>query len=856
MKTEWWLKIEELFHEASSLPEAEAEAFLRAACGDDEAMFEELSSLLRADSHAATDIQNAIGGEAARIEEGSMEAWIGRRLGPWRITSVVGEGGMGVVFRGVRDDQSYDQVVAIKLLRRAVTSDDLARFRRERQILAMLEHPDIARLLDGGTTDDGAPYLVMEYVEGEPLDRYCNRRELAVIDRLRLFLSVCSAVQYAHRKLVVHRDLKPANILVTPAGTVKLLDFGIGKLLDAELPEGDAPATALVLTPAYASPEQVRREPVTTATDVYSLGVVLYELLSGQRPYRQSTTFALMKAVCDEEPLPPSAAPSAGSRLAIPRDLAPDLDSIVMLAMRKDPRDRYQSVEALAEDLSLLLQGRPVRARPATLGYRAAKFLRRHRLSVAASAAAVVVVIGFVVALALQSSALARERDRAARERDRARAVLGFVLRLFEAQNPEQARGRELTARDLLDRGGTRVDTEFGDDPEMRAELLFTIGKVRTSLGDFDQARPMLESALRIRRERLGDHPATADSIGELAHCLAEQGEGARATALYREALAMRRRVLPPDDPRIALAMNDLGAALAEQSLFDEAEAIEREALRMLRARPGNDETTSMLLTNLGFLHYQRSELAAAEACFREALEIQRRILGSDHPLVLTSLNNLANTLNQQGRFAESEMLFREALAIGTRVFGQDHPDVARYHKNLGAVLFEQGRIEEAVASFRLSYALRLKALGDSHPDVARSAYSLASALVETDPVEAETLARGALSGARELPASVEGDLNLAIARSSLRLGVLEQAVERARRGVELRTASYPPGHWAVADAESVLGEALVRSGRRAEGGSLLRASYETLRTSLGDGRRVTRLARERLEILEPSPAR
>jgi tetratricopeptide (TPR) repeat protein len=366
----------------------------------------------------------------------------------------------------------------------------------------------------------------------------------------------------------------------------------------------------------------------------------------------------------------------------------------------------------------------------------------------------------------------------------------------------------------------------------------------------------MLEEALRIRREHLGDHVATADSIGELALCLAELGEGTRSTALYREALAMRQRILPPDDPRIALAMNDLGAALGEQNLFDEAETMEREALRMLRARPGNDETLSMLLTNLGFLHYQRSELSAAEACFREALEIQRRLLGSDHPLVLTSLNNLANTLNQQGEFPEAEILFREALTIGTRVFGQDHPDVARYHKNLGAVLLEQGRIDEAVASFRLSHAMRLKALGEAHPDVARSAYSLASALVETDPVEAETLARGALAKAKELPESVEGDLNLAIARSLLKLGVRDEAVERARRGVELRTASYPSGHWAVADAESLLGEALIRTGRRAEGASLVRAAYEALRTKLGDGRRVTRLARARLELLDPSPVR
>ncbi len=795
-----------------------------------------------------SDPTERLSGDGAAGDGHAAPGLIGKRLGPWRVLELLGEGGMGLVYLGARDDQTYEQRVAIKVIRHvaAGTAEDFARFRRERQILARLEHPGIARLLDGGTTDDGSPYLVMEYVDGEPIDAYCEARALPIEERLRLFRGVCAAVQYAHQKLVVHRDIKPANILVTAEGKAVLLDFGIAKLRDPEQTESVLPPTETVLTPAYASPEQVRHEPVGTATDVYSLGVVLYELLTGNLPYAARSTFEMMQAICGEEPLPPSRA--APPRLQ--RRIAGDLDAIVLLALRKEPLERYGSAGALSDDIDRYLGGRPVHARPATFGYRAARFIRRNRLAVGAASLALLVILGFTIALTIQSSALARERDRAMFERDRAQNVLQFLVGLFDAQDPEQARGVELTARDILDRGTERATKQFRGDPLMRATLLGTIGRVRWGLGDLERARPLLEESVRVKRARLGDSIDTAEAMADLAQCVADLGESDRALVLYRESLAMRKRVLPADDPRIASALNDLGAMLADDGDLAAAESLEREALAILRKSRGQDEEVSSVLTNLGFLRYQSGRFAEAESFFREALATQRRALGGDHPLVLTSLNNLANAVNQQARFHEAEQLFREAIALGERILGPQHPDIARLYKNLGSTLLEQKQTADAVAAMRTSYQRRLDALGPAHPDVARSAYSLAAALVDLEPSQAEALANGALHKGKNVPDGVRGDLNVALARALSARGADAEAVRAARRGLELRTSGYPKGHWAIADAESVLGECLVRAGRKEEGAPLLRHGYEQLVASLGEKLTATQRARERMMML------
>ncbi|HKY05250.1 MAG TPA: serine/threonine-protein kinase, partial [Blastocatellia bacterium] len=396
MTPERWHQIEEIFFAALDLPPGERDSFIKEACAGDDQLHKEVESLLAKEDEQETLMATAIQAVARSLSvEG--DDLVGRRIGPYRVIGHVGEGGMAEVVKAVRDDDEYQKQVAIKLVKRGmVTSFMLGRFRHERQILASLEHPNIARLLEGGTTADGLPYLVMEYIEGQPITEYCNNANLSVKQRLTLFRSVCEAVQHAHKNLIIHRDLKPSNILVTAGCVPKLLDFGIAKLLNPDISQGAVTiaktmGTARLMTPNYASPEQVRGEPVTTATDVYSLGLVLYELLTGQRAHQfKNNSFAeIERVVCDTEIERPSAVvaraastPPGTSAPRLRRELAGDIDNIVLMATRKEPERRYQSVDQLSEDIRRHLRGRLVQARQDTLGYRAGKFIRRHKAGV------------------------------------------------------------------------------------------------------------------------------------------------------------------------------------------------------------------------------------------------------------------------------------------------------------------------------------------------------------------------------------------------------------------------------------------------------------------------------------------
>ena len=408
------------------------------------------------------------------------------RVGPWRLLDEIGRGGMGTVFLAERADGEFEQRAALKLLRPAIATDEaLRRFEQERQILAGLTHPGIARLLDGGRTADGHPYLAMELVDGLPIDRYCRERELTVRDRLAVFLQVCHAVDHAHRHMVVHRDLKPSNIIVSAQGEVKLLDFGIAKLLQTDLSPGTPAMThtvARVLTPEYASPEQIHGPTVTVASDVYQLGLLLFELLTDRRaqPLRDASPIEIERLVCDTLLARPSAVVDDPRRARLLRG---DLDSIVQQAVRKAPEERYASVERLIDDVERHLSGKPVVARGDTLAYRAGRFVRRHRLSVAAAAVAVVLLVAWAVTATLQARTIARERDRARAEAVKAEQVKDFVLRLFQNADPSAARGETLTARELLDRGWAGIEAELAGQPAVQAELLTTVGEIYRELG-------------------------------------------------------------------------------------------------------------------------------------------------------------------------------------------------------------------------------------------------------------------------------------------------------------------------------------------------------------------------------------
>jgi serine/threonine-protein kinase len=717
--------------------------------------------------------------EADRATSPPEGSEAGRSIGSYRIIRAVGHGGMGAVYLAARDDDEFKKRVAIKLLRRGMATDDLVRrFRNERQILASIDHPNIAKLLDGGTTDEGLPYFLMEYVEGEPIDRYCDGHGLSVAERLELFRTVCAAVHFAHQNLVVHRDLKPGNILVTADGVVKLLDFGIAKLLRPELYSDRAEATRVeerLLTPDYASPEQARGDVVTTASDVYSLGVLLYELLTGHHPYRLSglSLHEVTRVICEVDPRKPSTAigeveertqadgtaqkltPESVSRTRegrpekLRRRLAGDLDAIVMKAMRKEPQRRYGSAEQLSEDIRRHLDGHPVGARKGTLSYNVGKFVRRHRIGVVMAGAAVVALIAFSAVLAVQAARLARERDRAEREAAKAQAVSTFLQETLSSADPYKGQGRDVTVVEVLKAASDRLGRSFADQPEIGAAIRNTIGSTYAGLGRLEEAERWLREALRTRQEILGrEHPDVAATITDLAGLLMEKGEYGTAEQLSREALAMRRRLLGNESVEVAASLTNLGEILFQQSLYDAAEAQLRESLAIRRKLLGDQSIqVAESLNDLAMVLEYRGDIAGAEPLFRESLAIRRTALGDEHPIVGQARGNLAGLLETKGDYDSAERLYREALAAARAAFDDTHPGVGLALNNLGAFLSTKGDFDGAAALYRQSLAIQRTALGDEHPVTAEGLNNLAMVLPKKgDLASAEPLYREALN--------------------------------------------------------------------------------------------------------------
>src|SRR5271165_3161810 len=520
-----WQKIQSVFAQVIDTAPAERTARIASSCGDDTELRRSVESLLESDQMSEDPLLNAIGEAAELLLVEHQDRLVGKRIGHYRIVSILGHGGMSTVYRGERDDAQYQEIVAIKVLHHAALHPRLrSRLHSERHILATLAHPSIARLIDSGDLEDGTPYLVMEYVDGESIDAYCDRRTLFIRERLELFVQVCAAVQLAHRNLVVHRDIKAANILVTGDGTPKLLDFGIAKLLAPESLSHTVPVTRLqerILTPENAAPEQVLGRPVTTATDVYGLGVLLYQLLTGRSPYRLLgySQLQLERAICLDDPVRPSQmvvsklsgeTDADRSRISDRRGLSPqslrarlggDLDAIVGMAMRKEPDRRYPSVEALAADVRRHLTGRPVRARQGDWRYNSAKFLRRNVFAVVATAT-VFVGLAVIAGMTLwQNHRIGLERDATAQERDRAQQVSAFLVDVFSQADPFNAQGREATAKDLLDRGAEKITGNSNLQPEVRAQLLESIGLAYRRQGLNERAIPLFEQAVGIRRD-------------------------------------------------------------------------------------------------------------------------------------------------------------------------------------------------------------------------------------------------------------------------------------------------------------------------------------------------------------------
>lgn len=907
---------------ARERPPAERAAYL---AGLDPALRAEVESLLAADESPPPIVEHGVLSRPLETPASGASAAAPRaprRIGPYEVLGVLGEGGMGTVYLA-QQTHPLRRRVAVKVVRRGLDSRRvMARFESERQALALMEHPHIARVLDAGEDDEGRPYFVMEVVEGVPITRYAEERNLDVPARLELFLEVCSAVQHAHQKGVIHRDLKPTNILVAdrhgqPAP--KVIDFGIVKALSEPL----TPDPALTLpdhvvgTPDYMSPEQAGaiEAPVDTRTDVYALGMILYELLCGARPYAWETSDPGGRArqLRDAEPPRPSARVGAGprprgTRERLRRRLAGDLDTIVLMALRREPERRYASVEAFAADLRRHLEGLPVAARPDTWSYRAAKFARRHRAAVTAVAAAIVVLAGYAATLTVNAARIEEQRNRALeaeraarREAETASQIADFLVDLFAVANPSETRGNTITARELLDRGATRIATELRDRPEIQGRLLHNLGDAYYALGLYDRSHALLDSALAARVAALGpDHPDVALTLSRISYVYHDQGDYPAAAEFARRALAIRRKALGETSNEYAESLNDLAVSLQAMGRVDEAEPLYRRALEIHRRVLGSrDPQVAWDLSTLGQVLHARADYAGAEAMLREALAIQRDTLGPTHFDVAHTLNNLGGALLEQGRTREAEQVFREALGVCETLYGDDHASVARARHNLGLAVRELGRPREAETLFRVGLAgyrehlgaqhpyvaralanlglslqdqgrlaeaeralrealtLRVERLGADHRETSQNRYLLAEVLREAGrPREAETLDLRALAGLRAALGGAHPDVGrtlTSLALLRLARGDRDSALALARQGFELLARRLPATHWKVAEARSALGACLAAAGRRDEARAALETALRDLRASLGEANRLARATATRLAAPRPA---
>jgi eukaryotic-like serine/threonine-protein kinase len=825
----------------------------------------------------------------------------GETVGAYRLISRIGEGGMGNVWLAERADGRFEKQVAVKFLNFAVASPGVAeRFKREGRILGQLSHPHIAELIDAGVTPKGEPYLVLEYVEGKQIDEYCDEHMLAVDARIELLLDVLAAVAHAHANLTVHRDIKPSNVLVSSKGDVKLLDFGIAKILAEE--GHPAAATQLTLegggalTPQFAAPEQVTGGVVTTATDVYSLGVLLYLLLTGQHPAGPGphTPADLVKAITEADPPKPSeaivsakvgaelSAREAQRRATTPEKLARrlrgDLDTIIAKALKKNPGKRYASVAAFGDDLRRYLAHEPIAARPDTVSYRFRKYTRRHRVGVAVATALVLLLAGFTLIQTMQLRRITRERDRADR-------IAAFMASMFKVSDPSEARGNTITAREILDKASRDIGTALAKDPELQAQMMDLMGQVYMNLGLYSNAQPLLEQSIELwthakgprSREVLQARHNLARVVGSKGHdadaeklerqnlevyrndlglrnvdairamtalgvAVENEGRYRDAEAIDREALEVTRAVLGPENPDTLTLLNSLGNALQEQARYSEAEKIHKEVLEVRRRVLGSDHPQTLISMHYLAGDYRgERKYAEAEQLDRQVLEIRTRILGPEHPYTLSSMRDLARDLSDEGQDAEAEQLNRKNLGITERVLGPDHIDTLALRINLAGNIHQQGRYSESEKMNRETIEIARRALGPEQRHTLVAMANLASDLaMEGKPAEAEPIARYVVEGDRR---SLGPDHPSTIDTMNLLLECLKKEQKYAeaetlvRQILEATRRVYGPNDSMTADAGYELGGLLALEGKRNE-------AFAALGDALAHGLSTDRLAK------------
>lgn len=855
MQPERWKKIEELYQAAILQPPEKQGEFLRQACPTDAGLCAEVESLLKAageDSPFLEDSPLSANAEADLPTGtfGPMESAAGTVIGPYKLIQPIGQGGMGEVWLA-EQRLPVRRRVAIKLIKAGMdTREVVARFESERQALALMDHPAIAKVFDAGSTPLGRPYFVMEYVSGVPITEYCDKHKLSMRRRLELFLAVCEGVQHAHQKAILHRDLKPSNILVAEVDgkpAPRIIDFGVAKATAQRL-TADTMFTqvgAIVGTPGYMSPEQADSAgaDVDTRTDVYSLGVVLYQLLVGVLPldFSQTPREEFVRKLREQDTPRPStrvrglgeqSGATAQNRGADPpdleRQLRGDLDAITLKALEKERTRRYASASDLAADIGRYLRNEPVLAHRARAGYRARKYVRRHRAAVAFAAVIGLLLAAAAVAQTLELRRTRLERDRANRERERASRVTEFMTGMFKLSDPSAARGNDVKAREILDKASRDIETGLTEDQELRAQMMEAMGNVYGNLGLYAKADSLFVNALGIRQRVLGErNPDTLQSMYDLAGVLRAESRNPEAEKLARETLDTRLQVLGPENRDTVLSRTRLGTILNFEGRYPEAEKMHREALDIARRVYGPQDALSRSASgDLAIDLAEEGKYPEAEQAFRENLEETRRALGTDHPETLGALANFSQILTMEGKFADAEKVARDACAGQRRVFGPEHPKTLICMDTLASILYGEKRYADAEKLYRETIELDRKSLGPEHRSTLITMGNLADVLmVEGKYAEAEQLTRHTLEAHRR----ILGPDHSVTLYAMDRLGeVLKrekrypQAEKALRDTLEARRRVLRPGHPNTARSAYELAEVLALEGKRAEAVSQL----------------------------------
>jgi eukaryotic-like serine/threonine-protein kinase len=832
--SERWARVKELFDAAVEVAPHDRRAFLARECESDDALRAELESLLESDAQTNGFIEQPVL-EMPRdlFEDSPDESILGRQFGAYQIIREVGRGGLGTVYLAARADDEYRKEVALKIVRRGLDTEDiLQRFRNERQILAQLDHPNIARLIDGGTTGDGLPYFVMEYVKGEPITAYCDANTLPATERLALFRKVCAAVTYAHQNLVIHRDLKPSNILVTQSGEPKLLDFGIAKLLGPE-EETLAPTMAdqRAMTPEYASPEQIKGDKITTASDVYSSGVLLYELLTGQRPYRLNTRSAaeIARAITDQEPERPSTALAkrdGKSKIEIRNSkiLRGDLDNIVLMAMRKEPARRYSSVGQFSEDIRRHLEGLPVIARKDTWNYRTGKFIKRNKIGIAGTAAVALALIGGLAAALWQADAARRERDVANAEQLKAMRINEFLQQMLSFSNQSVysvapvAQMKNVTVNQMLDEIAPRIEGELADQPEVRAQILRTIASAYASQGIYDKAEKNYRSALETQTRVFGtDHAETAATMTQFGVLAMRQGKIAEADQLLENAVAFYRRQ---------------------------------------QARQASDFRAVNLVTAMNFLGAVRmisTDLQSGGAIMEEALQIAENadLQGKERFALAAVQGDVGLYLTRAGELERADRLLRESLALHRQLSEYPHWEMGATLASLGELYNRKNQPDQALEFLLESERIYRQTLGDKNRYLAFNLQHQAIALsLQNNFTAAEPKARQQL--AIYLEVVPENKLVAAIPNAVLGIVLVgnkrfDEAQDYLREGLQGLEQSPVKNHFINVQAEIALSQCLLNQNRLAEAEQLALAAQAEARLNLGEQNPLVKAAAESL---------